>query len=158
LPDDPLSRLKDLHLPEASGWWPPAPGWWLVVGILLLSPLLWHAWQKWRNRKRVPVYRRAALQELEQSWRKYQADPDDAAFIQAVSALLKRVALQCYEPQQVASLSGEQWGEFLGRDQDAATRRQIVSALSRLHSREQQADTGEFYAFARSWIQAQEKF
>jgi len=29
--------LKDIHLPEAIGWWPPAIGWWLLA---VLIPLL----------------------------------------------------------------------------------------------------------------------
>ena len=26
--------LRDLHLPEAIGWWPLAPGWWVVVALV----------------------------------------------------------------------------------------------------------------------------
>ena len=29
--------LRDLHLPEAIGWWPLAPGWWLVIAIALVG-------------------------------------------------------------------------------------------------------------------------
>ena len=27
-----LFHLRDLHLPDALGWWPLAPGWWVVIG------------------------------------------------------------------------------------------------------------------------------
>ena len=30
---DPLSELRDIHLPDPVSWWPPAPGWWIAVGI-----------------------------------------------------------------------------------------------------------------------------
>lgn len=36
-PQDPLSQLRDIHLPATGGFWPPAPGWWLLALILLLS-------------------------------------------------------------------------------------------------------------------------
>ena len=26
--------LRDIHLPEAIGWWPPAIGWWLLADTL----------------------------------------------------------------------------------------------------------------------------
>ena len=39
-PQDPLSQLKDIHLPATGGFWPPAPGWWLLALILLLAHLV----------------------------------------------------------------------------------------------------------------------
>lgn len=158
MPDDPLERLADLHLPDAVGWWPPAPGWWMLAALLLLSPLLWLAWKRWTQRLRVPVYRRAALRELEQEYQQYLRHENGPVFVQSASALLKRVALQCYDPRQVASLSGEQWGEFLGRGQSPDRQQQIKLILEHAHSRELQADIAGFYHFAREWIEAQEKF
>lgn len=158
MPDDPLANLRDIQLPEATGWWPLAPGWWVLIALALLSPLLWHAWRVWQQRHRTPVYRGKALAELDQLQQTYSRNQDDTAFVQAVSALLKRVALQCYEPGLVASLSGRQWGEFLGRDQQPETRQFIVEAMDQAHSPQQQNDVHALYNFAQDWIKAREKF
>lgn len=158
MPENPLANLRDIHLPAEAGWWPPAPGWWILAALLLLLPLLWYGWQRWNKRERSPVYRRAALAELEQLHDSYLRDQDSAAFVQGMSGLLKRVALQCYDPASVAALSGQQWGEFLGKDQQPATRELVINSLNLVHSRQQELDLTAFYRFAQGWIEAQERF
>lgn len=158
MPENPLANLRDLHLPAETGWWPPAPGWWLLAALVVLLPLLWLGWQRWRRREHAPAYRRAALAELEQLNQQYQQDQDSAAFVQGMSGLLKRVALQCYEPTVVAALSGRQWGEFLGEGQQPATREMVITSLNLVHSRQQGVDLTAFYHFAQRWIEAQETF
>ena len=33
--------LRDIHLPEAIGLWPPAFGWWILVGAVLVGMVFW---------------------------------------------------------------------------------------------------------------------
>ena len=51
--------LRDIHLPEAVSWWPPAYGWWLLV--VLLGACAWGAWSLVRKgvarRREVEVLR-----------------------------------------------------------------------------------------------------
>jgi len=35
-----LSSLHDIHLPEAIGWWPLAPGWYLLTAAIAIACLL----------------------------------------------------------------------------------------------------------------------
>ena len=59
---DPNLPLRDIHLPAPISWWPPAPGWWLLLfGIPTLLILLAWLW-RWVRRKTV---RKLALAELE---------------------------------------------------------------------------------------------
>ena len=48
---DPLALLRGYHMPDPIDWWPPAPGWWLLLiltiglgsaaGVLLAGSLPW---------------------------------------------------------------------------------------------------------------------
>lgn len=105
--------LRDLHLPEAIGWWPPAPGWWalaaLLVGGLALAALALYR----RHRRGAP--RRLALSELARLRSAYERDGDLARFAAGVSALLRRAMLAYAPRQDVAGLTGRAWLEWLDR-------------------------------------------
>ena len=109
--------LRDLHLPADIGWWPLAPGWWLLLAIAGcgLCWMLFSAFKKWRaNRPR-----RAALKQLEAISRDFASDNDLASFSKQLSELLRR-ALLAYAPRdEVAGLTGEPWLEWLDRGLDA---------------------------------------
>jgi hypothetical protein len=110
-PTDPLDQLRDIHLPDPVDWWPPAPGWWLLlllaviaIGLILRQLILRH---------RARAYRRAAALELEhiiQTWQRHQ---NDLLCLQQINKLLKRVALQAFPRTDVASLYGDDWARFL---------------------------------------------
>ena len=50
-----LDQLQPLIAPPAIGFWPPAPGWWL---LLLVIPLL--GWGLWWLRRFLPARRPVA--------------------------------------------------------------------------------------------------
>lgn len=105
--------LRDLHLPEAIGWWPPAPGWWLLAGVLLaaLAWVLVRAWRRWRRERA----RRLALRELARLRREHRARPDPVALGARLSVLLRRTMLAYGARGEVAGLTGERWLEWLDR-------------------------------------------
>ena len=110
---DPLAQLRDIHLPPPIGWWPLAPGWWLLGAIILVAFAIGGIWFVRRYRQR--RYRGFALQQLRTLHRQWQTDRNDAAFAQATNRLLKQCALAAFPRSDVAALSGAEWLEFLDR-------------------------------------------
>ncbi|WP_295402903.1 DUF4381 domain-containing protein [uncultured Thiocystis sp.] len=108
---DPLSDLRDWHLPDPVSWWPPAPGWWLLAGLILVG--LWLAIRGWRRWDRQGASTRAALRQLDALGKALATDGDRRRFVAGVSQLLRRLALVRYPREQVAGLSGAAWLAFL---------------------------------------------
>jgi len=108
---DPLAQLRDIHMPDPQGWWPPAPGWWLL-GALLLAGLFCALWLLYRQHQR-QAYRRAARAELEAARSRWQVSGNGAVYLDAVSRLLRRVARQAWPDYPLNHLQGEAWLAFL---------------------------------------------
>jgi hypothetical protein len=108
-----LAQLRDIHLPEPVGWWPPAPGWWLLLAALLALFLLLSLW---RRQARLRRWRREARTAISRLRQQHQQRPESGrAVVEQLSALLRRIAITRFPAVEVASLSGEAWLQFLDR-------------------------------------------
>ncbi len=140
--------LRDIHLPEPIGWWPLAPGWWLlVIGIPLSLFLL--AWL-WRLLKRKSV-KKLALMELETI---VLGDEEPKDKVQKLAILLRRTCLSNFPREEVAGLTGDEWLEFLDRPLKS---RSFSEGAGRLlveapYRREVREDLDELFALCREWI------
>lgn len=70
-----LAKLHDIRLPGPIGWWPLAPGWWLLLALVCAAVLF----VLWRDRQRRKSLRYLALQELAALRAQAEADPTLAA-------------------------------------------------------------------------------
>jgi hypothetical protein len=100
--------LKDIHIPEAISWWPPAFGWWLIA---ICTPLLL-GFLYWLYRR---LTRKTALKTARKLFKALKNDPtlDDRTKIAELSALLRRVAVSIDTRSQVAGLAGQHWLRYL---------------------------------------------
>jgi hypothetical protein len=104
-----LDRLHDIVLPSATPWWPPAPGWLLLlaaVALLVLVAVLRLIIHRQQN-----CYRREALAELKELEGAQSADV--TVQLAGMAALLKRTAMTAYSRDRVAALGGNDWFAFL---------------------------------------------
>ena len=111
-PDIESLDLKDIHLPDAVSWFPPAPGWWIVLFLLFAVIIAYIAYRRYRIRCRL---REEALVLLSTIKQDFQQHTDPIRFLNELSMLYRRVTLTLYPRQEVASLNGQAWLDFLSK-------------------------------------------
>ena len=111
--DETQLPLRDLHLPEAIGWWPLAPGWWFVLFLVATAVgyLVWRAYKRWQHN----APRRFALRQLARYEREYVEHRNPVTLARQLSELLRRVMLAYAPRDEVAGLTGENWLQWLDR-------------------------------------------
>lgn len=121
---DPLVGLRPYQLPEPISWWPPAPGWWLLLaaGLITLAVLLWQR----RHARQQHSPATLALRELAALDATYSRNADASAYVRGLSTLLRRFVLVTVPGQAPAGLSGERWLRFLADHDDGDTFRSGV--------------------------------
>ena len=135
--------LKELPFTEAVSLFPLAPGWYVVIGVVLLVILsgCWRWWIRWRKN----VYRRDALAALR------DADPQQLPFV------LRKAALQGFPRADVAGLRGADWIGWLNEtggakifdDGDAAVLDEVAYAARPGVSAE---DIKRLVGAAETWV------
>jgi hypothetical protein len=101
-------QLRDIHLPEAIGWWPPAPGWWILAILVPLFLLFSIVLYKRITRKTAKKTAKKLLLKLKQD-----TTLDDKHKLQEISALMRRTAISISPRAETASLTGQTWLKFL---------------------------------------------
>jgi len=103
-----LKSLHEIQIPNTLAWWPLAPGWYGVVGIILAGAIAVYGIYKFQKRKRYN----------QRIWALYSAAEhikDSTQCMAELSKLLKRIALLKYPAGTVAQLHGQAWLEFLNK-------------------------------------------
>ncbi|MBF0444580.1 MAG: DUF4381 domain-containing protein [Magnetococcales bacterium] len=102
--------LHDIHLPQAISWWPLAPGWWYLFGlIIVLTGLIYAVWRWYKK----GALRREALDNLAKIAERYKKTGNHGELAQELSILLRRVVISSQNRSLAAGLTGERWLQFL---------------------------------------------
>jgi len=106
-----VDQLRDIRGLDPASWWPPAPGWWLVlVGLLVLAGLAAILW-RWLRRPRGD-WRGDAARQI----RRVRGDmrwADARTLAGEISELLRRISMARFGRRSCAGLVGMQWLEWL---------------------------------------------
>ncbi len=104
--------LRDIHLPDSISWWPPAPGWWLLLVLTLLLLGLGYLLYK---RLRRPLLHKSAREELAGITDRYQQHGDKQLLLQDLSSLLRRIGISYLGREQAAGITGDSWYQQLNQ-------------------------------------------
>lgn len=106
--DDLLSQLRDIRGIDNVSWWPLAPGWWALLALLLGMGAGVFFYRLYRSRKA------ASWQaEVRALFTALHAQTGAKKKAEALSELLRRLAIHQYGRDACAGLHGAEWLEWL---------------------------------------------
>ncbi len=159
--EDPLSQLRDIHLPEAVTFWPPAPGWWVLLVLLLIGLAF-----VYRQAIIAMIQRRKlanVLEQLNDAHAHFTTQAQDAEqrnqaglkFLAEINSLLNRVVMVKYPDAPSEKLSGNKWLEFLDSFDNTSdfTQGAGSSLAEGVYQRTFDADADALVALAKTWIE-----
>lgn len=103
-----LSQLRDIRGLEDVSWWPLAPGWWILLGLVLAIVLGMFIFRKWRamRARRFEAQLKTMLESL-------RSEANVKKKAQGLSELLRLSALRRYGRAACAGLEGQDWLDWL---------------------------------------------
>ena len=154
-PDPSALPLREIHLPESAGWWPPAPGWWLLPVLLALAlAAAWYGRHLYRRRKYSAIS--MARKELAEIRSRYASDRDAGRCVRSVSGLLRRVSISVFPRAESAGLTGADWLAFLHSGNSEQESGNIGRLLLEAPYRRQVAheEVESLIGFCSDWIES----
>ncbi len=148
--------LKDIHIPDSIGWWPPAIGWWFSILLGLL--LIYSVYRIYKH-----LTRKTALKSAKKLFNtiKNNTDIDDQSRISELAMLIRRVAMSQDGRINTASLTGSNWLQYL--DQDLSEKPfsegagSILAKAHYLPATPENYDINPLIQITEDWLEAQSK-
>ena len=148
--------LKDIHLPQAIGWWPPAIGWWLLVIFIPLLIVCLYWFYKRLTRKTAINTAKNNLAAI-----KKNSALDNYTKLREVSMLIRRVAISVAPRTEAASLTGSQWLAFLDKSVTGAPFSegdgQLLADAPYRNTPPTELEISQLISLCEDWLKAQTK-
>ena len=146
-------ELRDIHLPDASLWWPLAPGWWLSLLLIVLLAILLLRLLSWYRHK--PL-RRLSLEELARIRQAYKQGQSEKAVLSEIASLLRRVTISYYGRNAAAAATGADWLQQLQRlsPQTGFSAHQLELLVRERYRPQCEFDIEQLLQGCESWLRA----
>ncbi len=148
--------LRDIHLPDAIGWWPPAMGWWLLA--LFIPLLCWFV---------IWLFKRLTQKTVLKTGKKILAEiKQDTALnniekLSKISELIRRVAISIAPRPETASLTGPDWLQYLDSTmKDSPFTQGAGQCLANAHYQQTaltEIDIPKLISLCEHWLKAQKE-
>jgi len=99
-------NLRDIHLPDAVSWWPPAIGWWILLCLILAAIFLLPRLYRALTFKPLNKVSTLAYQNI---IRDYQQHQDALLLVTSLSKLLRQISMSYQDRNSAAHLTGDKW-------------------------------------------------
>lgn len=109
-PEQNINGLRDIHLPDAISWWPPAIGWWILLAFVIAAFIFI---PKLYRRMTFTPLKKVAHNAFQNIIDKYNENNDDSVFVIKTSQFLRQTAMSYCGREGVAQLTGEKWVQAL---------------------------------------------
>ena len=149
-PADPLAALRDIHVPDTPEFWPPAPGWFVVAGLMIAAGVAATVIAVWRWR--AGRFRREALACLRSLRARHGAGAPDAEIAMELSMLIRRVALARHPREEVAGLTDEEWMARLESTLPGIGVSARTALLDAPYARRSRFDVGRALTACEHWV------
>ncbi len=152
-----LRSLHDIATPPPVAWWPQTWGWAAIALLFVFVLTLWVL--MFIRRYRRNAYRREAIRLINEIEPKILEPTTRTEAVLELAAILKRTALAAWPKQEVASLSGSAWVQFLDEHDDDGAGHALERLLDDVEYRPPGLDRlpsnvcGDLIASARKWIE-----
>ena len=104
------NNLRDIHLPDAISWWPPAIGWWILLALIIIAfvfiPKLY------RRMTYTPLNKVAHI-TFQNIVTDYKNNNDESAFVIETSKFLRQIVMSYCGREEIAQLTGDKWIQTL---------------------------------------------